>query len=323
MLETNEYLCNMYRQLSQESSHSDMFQISKDIGTGEIRRMKSKQGLIFSNWNMIFDSDMNVYGKNYDQYIDFSFCIKNGVSWESPDVGKKFEIDKGQFFICHNDCFEEHICYEKGVDFEFINIKIPKKYFNGIVKENFEKDESKFIKFLMENFLKSEISPSMKRVLMELSTFKYKGAIASMFIEGKFMELMAICFNMIFEKRYNQGTKIILNKTNMEAIKEAKFIIDSQIPHSLSCEELSNLVHISLSKLCKGFKNMYGMPVHSYIIDQQLEIAASMLQQGMYNVGEVASLIGYSNMSHFSSSFRKKYGINPKEFQKSYLDNLE
>ncbi len=319
MLEANQYLCDIYRQLSQETSYSDILQFSEDIGIGEVRKMQSKQGIIVSNWNMIFNSDMNVHGINHDQYINFSFCIKNGVSWEIPHIGKRLEMDKGQFFIYQGGSSEEHTCYDKGVDFEFIGIKIPEKYFSRIIEENFEKKESKFIESLIKNFSKNQISSSMKRILVELSTFHYKGGMASMFIEGKFMEFMVIYLNMILDVGYHKSSKVIVNKTNMEAIKEAKKIIDSKIPYSPSCEELSRLVHISISKLCKGFKHLYGIPVHSYIIDQQLEIAAFMLQQGKYNVGEVASFLGYSNMSHFSSAFRKKYGINPKEFQKSYL----
>ena len=322
MLGANQYLCNMYRQLAQKGPYSDIFQLSEEIGMGQVRKMKSKQGIIVSNWNMIFNSDMNVHGTNHDQYINFTFCIKNGVSWEIPHIGKRLEMDKGQFFIYQGGSFEEHTCYNKGVDFEFIGIKIPEKYFSRIIEENFEKKESAIIESIIKNFSRNQITPLMKRVLVELSTFHYKGGMASMFIEGKFMEFMAIYLNMILDGVYHKSSKVIANKTDMEAIREAKKIIDSKIPYSPSCEELSRLVHLSMSKLCKGFKKMYGTSVHSYIIDQQLEIAASMLQQGMYNVGEVASFVGYSNMSHFSSAFRKKYGINPKKFQKNYLANL-
>lgn len=113
MLGANQYLCNMYRQLAQKGPYSDIFQLSEEIGMGQVRKMKSKQGIIVSNWNMIFNSDMNVHGTNHDQYINFTFCIKNGVSWEIPHIGKRLEMDKGQFFIYQGGSFEEHTCYNK------------------------------------------------------------------------------------------------------------------------------------------------------------------------------------------------------------------
>lgn len=59
---------------------------------------------------------------------------------------------------------------------------------------------------------------------------------------------------------------------------------------------------------------MYDIPVHKYIINKRLENAAVLLSQKHINISEAASLSGYSNMSHFSASFRKKYGVLPKDF---------
>ncbi len=59
---------------------------------------------------------------------------------------------------------------------------------------------------------------------------------------------------------------------------------------------------------------MSGMSVHSYIIDKRLEHAALLLAEGRLNVSQTALACGYSNMSHFSSAFKKKYGVLPREY---------
>ena len=55
----------------------------------------------------------------------------------------------------------------------------------------------------------------------------------------------------------------------------------------------------------------------------RLEYAASLLKERKYNISEVASLSGYSNLSHFSDAFRKKYGVLPKKYTIMIRDESE
>lgn len=322
MLEENKYICSMYKQLLENPIQNHTFEFENDNGRGKVRKKQSNNGIIISNWSMKFNSDLNGSGLDNDSYINFCFCKENEVLWEIPYENKKLQIEKDQFYIYRSKGEKEQIYYKKDIDFEFTGIKIPKRYFQRIIEENFDESENNLIESLINNFSKSETTPIIKKILLDLDNLSYQGGIASIFIEGKIMELMAICFKMFVSKKHSKASKGIVGKTNIESIKEAKRIIDSSIPKSISCEELAKCVHTSKSILCKGFKGLYGMPVHSYIIDQKLEIAERMLQQGIYNVSEVASFIGYSNMSHFSAAFRKKYGTNPKKFQNNYITNL-
>ena len=71
---------------------------------------------------------------------------------------------------------------------------------------------------------------------------------------------------------------------------------------------------MSVSKFNKAFRQNSGESLHAYVIQRRMEFAASLLQEGKYNISEVAGLSGYSNLSHFSDSFRKKYGVLPKKY---------
>ena len=42
--------------------------------------------------------------------------------------------------------------------------------------------------------------------------------------------------------------------------------------------------------------------------------AAYLLTNRDVNVSEVAYAVGYSNLSHFSNSFKSHFGISPKEY---------
>ena len=104
---------------------------------------------------------------------------------------------------------------------------------------------------------------------------------------------------------------------------EAKRIIDGQLAFAPSCEELSRMVHLSMTKLTRGFSTFYGMPIHQYIIEQRLTQAAQLLLEGDWNVSEVATIVGYGKASNFAAAFKKRYGVAPKNYRRSRFDSIK
>jgi AraC-like DNA-binding protein len=43
--------------------------------------------------------------------------------------------------------------------------------------------------------------------------------------------------------------------------------------------------------------------------------AAELLKEGKYNISEVADLTGFTSLSHFSTSFKKQFGISPSDYK--------
>lgn len=54
--------------------------------------------------------------------------------------------------------------------------------------------------------------------------------------------------------------------------------------------------------------------LHSYVQEKRLEYAARLLEENDISISEAAIKSGYTNMSHFSKSFFKKYGVLPKDY---------
>ena len=71
---------------------------------------------------------------------------------------------------------------------------------------------------------------------------------------------------------------------------------------------------MSISKLNRVFRTMYATSLHSYVQDKRLEYAARLLQENDVQISQAAQLSGYTNMSHFSKSFVKKFGVLPKDY---------
>ena len=70
----------------------------------------------------------------------------------------------------------------------------------------------------------------------------------------------------------------------------------SRVPKDLSVQELTNL------------------SARDFIKNIRLQQAAALLKEKKLTVSEVAYATGYTNLSHFSSSFKEVHGMSPKEY---------
>jgi AraC-like DNA-binding protein len=77
---------------------------------------------------------------------------------------------------------------------------------------------------------------------------------------------------------------------------------------------LSHDVGISRPQLYRKTMSVTGKAPNDLIRDLRLHRALSLLQQGSFNISEVAFEVGYNNPSYFSKCFYQKFGCTPSDF---------
>ena len=78
-----------------------------------------------------------------------------------------------------------------------------------------------------------------------------------------------------------------------------------------SVEELALAIGYSRSQLFRKLKAITGKSPLDLIKEQRLHYAKELLEKGAATVSEVAFEVGYSNLSYFSRSFKKEFGVLP------------
>ena len=314
---TSQYMNNLYRDLLSNSPKTVNISIPSEMGTGQIAQVVTKQGAVVSDWKMNYFSDLNVQGINSDEYMQLLFCFNDGVSWNIAGNRQSASIQKSESCIYRGHGKMEYMCYSKKRDFLFKNIKIPVSYFHKILRDYFEESEiDAYEKKLMNGISKIVITPYMGHILSELKDFiKYKGGLGYLFLESKIYELLSVYLSEVLELNILSKASLDMHFTDRNSIMEAKRIIDSQLAYAPSCEVLAKQVHISTSKLTKGFSSMFGISVHAYVIEQRLAKAANLLLESDLNISQIAALVGYTKASNFAAAFKKKYGVIPKKYK--------
>lgn len=98
-----------------------------------------------------------------------------------------------------------------------------------------------------------------------------------------------------------------------EKIYEARTYIEEHLTELFTIKELSRKVAMNECYLKKGFKTLVGKTIHDYQQHLRIDKAKKLLQQDGQSVTDVADVLGYSSISHFSTAFKKATGMKPCE----------
>ena len=83
----------------------------------------------------------------------------------------------------------------------------------------------------------------------------------------------------------------------------------------LNVEMLASEVGLSRVHVHRKLKELTNLSTRDFIKNIRLQQAAFLLDQNKkMTISEVAYAAGYTNLSHFSNSFKEKYGMSPKEY---------
>jgi AraC-like DNA-binding protein len=79
-------------------------------------------------------------------------------------------------------------------------------------------------------------------------------------------------------------------------------------------EMLTKDVGISRAQLHRKMKEITGISTSEFIRNLRLEQAARLIKERKINVTQVAYAVGFNNQTHFSTVFKKHYGMTPTEY---------
>lgn len=97
-------------------------------------------------------------------------------------------------------------------------------------------------------------------------------------------------------------------------VDNAVALLAERYQSALGIEEISRHVHASPSYLARRFRQRTGFSLHEY--QQQLRLRASLdlMPHARGDLTGLAVYLGFSSHSHFTSVFRRRFGLTPSLF---------
>lgn len=109
-----------------------------------------------------------------------------------------------------------------------------------------------------------------------------------------------------------------ISEADRAFIKKLIEVVKSSVSEpELDVIYLSKEMNISRSKLFYKIKDIFGISPNELLKRYKMEVAARLLNEGKYNVSEVAYRVGFSSLSYFSKAFKQQFGKLPKEVKGS------
>lgn len=119
---------------------------------------------------------------------------------------------------------------------------------------------------------------------------------------------------------------ILLSKNNSELSSYFRSLADTTSPgigeimeanfrYNLSLENYAELCHRSLSSFKRDFQKKFNESPGSWLLKKRLDYAAVLLRNNGMNISQIMFESGFENLSHFSKSFKDKFGISPVKFR--------
>ena len=116
------------------------------------------------------------------------------------------------------------------------------------------------------------------------------------------VELKKISVNSVDEKFINRAVDL----TNLH-------MADTDFTPDIFARELG----VSRAQLFRKIKAMTNQTVHEFVTTIRLNRAAELLLTTNSSIGEIGMKCGFSEPSHFTRSFMKKFGVTPSNYIKN------
>ena len=125
------------------------------------------------------------------------------------------------------------------------------------------------------------------------------------FLRAIFLEMPFFC---------QQNLQLQLPTPNNQNLQELTTYLLDRLSDDLSVGELAIKFHFSERSLLRMFKKETGLTVAKYIQYVRVMKSIELLGSGLYNISEVAFMVGYKSIQAFSSSFYEIVKQRPTSF---------
>ncbi|KRF06792.1 two-component system response regulator [Paenibacillus sp. Soil766] len=119
-------------------------------------------------------------------------------------------------------------------------------------------------------------------------------------------DMAQLVMDEVRKTRFSSGQQM------MEAIRN---YVEENFSYELTLASLADMFHLNETYLSGLFKQNVGVTFSDYVTRLRLNRALVLLKESELKLTEIATLVGYSSSSYFSTAFKKFYGKGPKEYR--------
>lgn len=122
-------------------------------------------------------------------------------------------------------------------------------------------------------------------------------------------DLLLYLNRTIYEKQHPNTPK-----EEQSLYQNLVLFIEDHLDEELSLHQLANEFFVSKYHIAHIFKENVGLSIHQYIVKKRLAMCRDMILSHT-EISEAFLLCGFKDYSSFYRSFKKEYGMSPREYK--------
>lgn len=101
-------------------------------------------------------------------------------------------------------------------------------------------------------------------------------------------------------------------------IRMVKEYIESHYNEAITLDVVAEKVNLSANYVSAMFKKETGVTFLEYLTATRMEAATDLLRKTDLSINQIAEMVGYTDVKHFSKLCKKTLGMKPSEYRKLY-----
>ena len=122
-------------------------------------------------------------------------------------------------------------------------------------------------------------------------------------------------------KQDDKVEKVEVKGYDEELMERIMKVVNEKLSDSdFNVEKMCDEVGVSRTQLHRKLKEMTGVPTSEFLRNIRLNEAARLIREHKINITQVSYMVGFANNSHFSTAFKKYFGMSPTEYAAKYTE---
>lgn len=135
--------------------------------------------------------------------------------------------------------------------------------------------------------------------------------------------LSSLTYQIIARINSNEKRKKFGGTEIQIIVLKAKIYLAENISKQVNFKDLAEELNVGYSWFRRMFQHYTHLPPSQYFLLLKLNKAKTLLVESDKHIGEISQFLGFETQYYFSKFFKKRTGVSPSDWRKSYQSLIE
>lgn len=166
------------------------------------------------------------------------------------------------------------------------------------------------------NYCEMPMTPAMVNGVIDIIKAPYTGMLRRRYFEAKTLELM--CLVADAAQCGDGEAQPALHAPAAAYVQLAARTLEENLAEPPTVDQLARRVGVNRTRLRQDFKRIYGQTISEFIQVRRMDRARALLREDGASISAVAEAVGYRHAGNFTSAFRRRFGVAPKDIKRRH-----